>query len=132
MYPCALIRGNPPSTTWTQLIWNQLSLESSLTIVIYHFSQAGQQGERRAYPIIVILSPTCPPQRHRSPPYLQLIHNQGKLHTAPCYSVSLRATGGIFSLCLEKSFIHALTLFLLLYCFDRRSGTAWRQRQGQW
>ena len=35
--------------------------------------------------------PTCPPQRHHSPPYLPITHCQGKLHTAPRHCASSRA-----------------------------------------
>ena len=42
MYPRALMRGNPPSTTYIRPLRNQLSLASSLTIAIYHFLREGK------------------------------------------------------------------------------------------
>ena len=43
MYPRALIQGNLPSATYTQLLRNQLSLTSLLTIAISSFVQAGRK-----------------------------------------------------------------------------------------
>ena len=45
MYPRALMQGNPPSTTYNQLLRNQLSLASLLTIYIYHFCGQVNKGK---------------------------------------------------------------------------------------
>ena len=119
MYPSALMRGNLPSNTQTQLLRNRLSLASSLTISVSRFSWAGRtkkQGKGRADPMSVLRSPTFHPQRHLAPPHLPRIHFQGNLHPALCHSASPRAAGGIFSLRFEISFIRALTLFFLCCC----------------
>ena len=52
MYPHALIRGNPLSTTYIRLLRNKLSLVSSITISIPHFlegqGRTTEQGEGKA------------------------------------------------------------------------------------
>ena len=94
-----LLLGNPPSTTYTQLLWNKISLTSSLTIAISYFLRAGmtsEQGEGRTDITIALRSPTCAPHIHCSPPHLPLIHCKGKPHAALRHSASLRAAGGMF------------------------------------
>ena len=46
MYPREFIRGNPPSTTYTRILWDQLPLASLFTICISHFLLAGRTTEK--------------------------------------------------------------------------------------
>ena len=60
MHPCEIMRGNPPSTNYTQLSWNWLSLASLLTIAIFILDFCGQDDkkwENCVEPMIAIRSP---------------------------------------------------------------------------
>ena len=61
-----------------------------ITISISNFLWAGQQGERRAEPMRMLCSPTCPPKIHRAPSHIQLIYCQGKLHPDPRHHAPLK------------------------------------------
>ena len=67
-----------------------------------------KQGERRAYPMSALGSPTFPL-------HIPLIHHQGKLQAAPRHSTLPCAAGGMFSLRFAKYFLHSLNLFFLCY-----------------
>ena len=47
MYPRALMRGNPPSITYTRLVQNLLSLKSSLTIAISIITFSRKDNRKR-------------------------------------------------------------------------------------
>ena len=113
------MQGNPPSTTYTQLLRNWISLASSLTITIYHFSRVSrttEQGESFTYPMSAPRYPTFPPHIHCSPPHIKFIPHQSKLHAKLRHFVPPRATGGMFSLSFDKYFLRSLTLFFFRYC----------------
>ena len=74
MYPCAL---KPPFNHLNSTLRNQLSLVSSITIVIF---LKIEQGERRTDPTSALPSPTYPIQIHLSP------------HHLPLYNVKVRST----------------------------------------
>ena len=117
MYPCSLMRGNPPSNTLTQLIQIKFSHAPSLAICIYRFSWGRkiEQGESNSDPMSVILPPTIPPSQYCAPPppHLLLIPLQGK-----CHFTSPRIAGGTFPLLFLKPFLCELTLFFLRYFHD--------------
>ena len=91
--------GNPPSTTSTRLFRidllshpHSIFFQTTLTIAISYFSQAGQQYKGKyAATISVFGSPTSPPPRHSAPSlYLTLI--PVKVRSTPRHSVQLRHT----------------------------------------
>ena len=83
MYPRALMRGNPSSATYTQLLWNPGSF---LKNVISQFLWQGQQGKKRSTePVSMLPSPTCPPPRHRALPTYPLSPPKVKSHIAILY-----------------------------------------------
>ena len=121
MHPCALMRWKPPFIHLSSTSLDQLSLESPLTIDIYHFSWAGKQNKGK---VTAHISTRLSPNRltHTLPPslYLVIIACQGKWHAATRHSASLRATGETFPLRCAKYFLCRLTLFLLRYFHDKR------------
>ena len=86
MYPRALIWWNPPSTTHTQFLQNQLYLTSLLIIFISHFLWSGQQGKRSADTTSALRAPT---------PFPCVSRNNFYMHS-PCsyFAVLLIGEGG--------------------------------------
>ena len=83
MYPRALIRGNPPLTTHTQLLCNIFFFASSLTSAISHFFAVRKDNRtrvkwRRSHEHTLL--PNLPTPETFFPPHLPHIHRQAKHH----------------------------------------------------
>ena len=129
MYPRALMRGYPPSTTSTRL-----SLVSPLKISQFPFIPFLQQIKGKGAQIPWARSAPQPDHPHNTTPQniYHLYTAKGKLHTVPRHFASPRVAGGMPPLRFAKPLIHSLTLFLLWYWLDgRRRGGILRSRRSR-
>ena len=131
MYPHALMRGKPPSTTLNRLLRNQLSLASLLAISIYILTfcgQAGQQNKGKGAQIPLVCSAPRPvhPCNITPLPHLQLIPHQGKHHARVTpFRITVRFWSNV-----SFAFFAKFTHLVLNFLFSRRDrdwGGIWEQ-----
>ena len=108
--------GNPLSTTWNRILWNQLYIASSLTIVIYFLTFRGQdnkgKGSQRPWEC-------SSPQHYHSreiAPHLPMIPAKVSAHRAAPFWVAMHLWRDVPP-CVSWN---ALTLFLFWYWYDGR------------